>query len=235
MALTTLRRRALRNRLDRLLGRPPVIFERAVTRWFHRVFHYQKNRTWAATRFLGVPVAKCPFDLWTLQQIIFETRPDVVIETGTAHGGSAYYMARLFDLLGKGRVVSVDVEHQNSRPDHPRVTYLSGSSADPAVAVLVRGEVRPGETMMVVLDSLHTRTHVLAELRLYAPLVTPGCYLIVEDTNINGRPCFYAHGEGPGEAVEDYLKECHDFEPDPSREQYLLTFNPGGYLRRIVP
>jgi cephalosporin hydroxylase len=87
--------------------------------------------------------------------------------------------------------------------------------------------------VLVVLDSDHSRDHVLAELRAYAPLVTPGSYLVVEDTNVNGHPVYEAFGPGPMEAVQDFLKERDDFEVDRSREKFLLTFNPGGWLRKL--
>ena len=88
-------------------------------------------------------------------------------------------------------------------------------------------------TVLVVLDSDHSRDHVLAEPRAYAPLVTPGSYLVVEDTNINGHPVYEAFGPGPMEAVQDFLKERDDFEADRSREKFLLTFNPRGWLRKL--
>ena len=86
---------------------------------------------------------------------------------------------------------------------------------------------------MVDLDSNHSKQHVLEEMRAYAPMITIGNYLIVEDTNINGHPVLPEFGPGPMEAVEEFLKENHDFVPDPSREKFLVTFNPGGYLRKV--
>jgi cephalosporin hydroxylase len=180
-----------------------------------------------------VPVAKCPLDLWVYQEIVHEVRPGLIVETGTAHGGSALYLATLCDLLGAGRVVSVDAVERAGLPRHPRVTYLVGSSTDAAVFERVRGHVRAGEAVMVVLDSDHRREHVLAELRLYGALVTPGSYLVVEDTNVHGHPVFRSHGPGPWEAAAEYLAGGAPFRVDESREKFYMTFNPRGYLKRV--
>lgn len=202
---------------------------------FHEAFYYA--RLWAQVRWLGVPAYKNPFDLWVYQEILHETRPDLIIETGTAHGGSALFLASVCDALSRGRVVSIDSSDFSALPKHPRVNYLAGSSTDPDTVARVRALIRPGERVMAILDSLHSRGHVLAELRAYGPLVTPGCYLIAEDTNINGHPVHtdYPPDQGPGpfEAVEAYLRETDRFEPDPAREKFLFTFNPRGYLRCV--
>jgi cephalosporin hydroxylase len=179
-----------------------------------------------------VPVAKCPLDLWVYQEIVSEVRPGLIVETGTAHGGSALYLASLCDLVGGGRVVSVDLVARDGLPRHPRVSYVVGSSIARETFERVKVHVRPGEPVMVVLDSDHTRAHVLEELRLYGALVTPGSYLVVEDTNIHGRPVLRSHGPGPAEAVAEYLKEDPRFSVDESREKFYMTFNPGGYLKR---
>ena len=131
-----------------------------------------------------------------------------------------------------GEVVSVDIGHWPSRPAHPRLTYLTASSTDHDVVAQVAERAEGADTVLVVLDSDHSRDHVLAELRAYAPLVTPGSYLVVEDTNINGHPVYEAFGPGPMEAVQDFLKERDDFEVDRSREKFLFSFNPGGWLRK---
>jgi cephalosporin hydroxylase len=110
---------------------------------------------------------------------------------------------------------------------------LTASSTDPAVLAQVAERVADAGAVLVVLDSDHSRDHVLAELRAYAPLVTPGSCLVVEDTNVNGHPVDEAFGPGPMEAVQDFLKERDDFEVDRSREKFLFTFNPGGWLRKL--
>ena len=210
-------------------------WRRSVADGFHRLWYEagEDGGTWKDLRFLGVPTWKCPLDLWIYQELIHELAPDLIVETGTAHGGSALYLATLCEALDRGEVVSVDIGHWPDRPAHPRLTYLTASSTDPAAVEQVARRAGAAETVLVVLDSDHRRDHVLAELRAYAPLVTPGSYLIVEDTNVNGHPVFEAFGPGPMEAVQDFLKERDDFEVDRSREKFFLTFNPGGWLRKL--
>src|SRR4051794_4393035 len=160
----------------------------ATVRRFHRLYYGNSGRTWMNTRWFGVTLFKCPLDLWVYQELLVELKPDLVVETGTAAGGSALYLASCMDLLGRGRVVTVDVVERPNLPQHDRITYLTGSSTDPAIVERVRREAETAATVMVILDSDHARDHVLDELRAYASLVTPGSYLVVEDTNINGRP-----------------------------------------------
>jgi cephalosporin hydroxylase len=198
-------------------------------RSFHELY-YHKSRL--VTSWLGVRILKCPLDLWMFQDILHRTEPDLIIETGTARGGSSYFMACMCDLLGKGRIVTVDVRDVE-RPSHPRITYLHGSSVDPAILDQVRAMIEPGERVMVALDSDHSEEHVYAELQEYPQLVTKGNYLIVEDTNVNGHPVWPDHGPGPMEALQRFLAETDDFEVDRSCEKFLLTLNPSGYLKRI--
>jgi cephalosporin hydroxylase len=135
------------------------------------------------------------------------------------------------DLLGRGRIVTVDVV-EAERPAHERVTYLTGSSADPEVVARVRELVGDAAPVLVILDSDHSRDHVLEELHLYSPLVSPGSYLIVEDTNVNGHPVRPKFGPGPMEAVSEFLPGASEFSLDLEREKFFLTFNPRGFLRK---
>jgi cephalosporin hydroxylase len=221
-------------RAARLLVRRVLLPQALITRAFHRLYYYSAFRggTWHQTRWLGVQLWKCPLDLWVYQEILFDRRPDVVIETGTAAGGSALFLASLFDLLGQGRVISIDIAEQPARPEHPRITYLNRSSTDPETLEQIRGEIGPEERVMVVLDSDHRKEHVLEELRAYSELVTPGQYLIVEDTNLHGSPVLPEHAPGPMEAVGAFLAENSAFQSDRTQEKFLLTFNPRGYLLR---
>jgi cephalosporin hydroxylase len=203
-----------------------------IVRSFHELYYTSADRTIRVTYWLGVRTIKCPLDLWIYQEIIHQTRPDLIVETGSGAGGSAYFMASICDLVGSGRIVTIDVRDRQ-RPEHPRITYINGSSVADEVVAAVNEEARGEERVMVILDSDHARDHVLSELRLYAPLVTPGNYLIVEDTNVNGHPVFPEHGPGPAEALEAFLAEDDGFEVDRSREKFFLTMNPGGYLRRV--
>src|SRR5258708_14848463 len=129
------------------------------------------------TRWQGVPICKLPSDLWVLQEIIFELKPDLIIETGSAHGGSAAYMAMLLDLQNRGRIVTVDTTDYPDRPSHPRIEYLAGSSTDPAIVAAVTEKARGCDTVLVILDSAHFTDHVRQEIACYAPLVTKGSYL----------------------------------------------------------
>jgi cephalosporin hydroxylase len=182
-----------------------------------------------------VRTLKCPFDLWVYQEIIVETRPDVIIETGTDEGGSALFMAAMCDVVGHGRVVTIDIAAK-ATPPHPRVRYVSGDSVSPQTFTDVTREIAPEESVMVVLDSNHSRGHVLRELRLWERLVRKGHYVIVEDTNMNLRLAVTGRGPHPGafEAVQEFLAEQDRFEMDRSREKFMLTWNPGGYLRCVA-
>lgn len=218
-----------------LLNLPTRVRERrarSTIRRFHRLYYGHSGRTWRNTYWLGVPLQKCPLDLWMYQELLTEIRPELVVETGTFAGGSALYLGSCMDLVGRGRVITIDVVERDHRPEHARVSYLAGSSTDPDIVERVRQASASSAPVMVILDSDHSYDHVLAELRLYAPLVTPGSYLVVEDTNI-GRPVEPALVPGPYEAVEEFLRGAPGFVRDPEREKFFLTFNPGGYLRRL--
>ena len=161
-----------------------------------------------------------------------ETRPELVVETGTYRGGSAFFFASICDLLGAGEVVSIDVEPvREDYPAHPRITYLGGrSSTDPSIVAEVGARAKEKRTL-VVLDSDHSQAHVEAELAVYAPLVPVGGYVIVEDSNIGQiRKDLLP---GPLEAIEAFLAGTDEFEIDHRREKFLITHNPSGYLRRV--
>jgi cephalosporin hydroxylase len=195
--------------------------------------YYDDPHTWRTTYWLGVQTAKCPLDLWIFQEILMETRPDLIIEAGTHMGGSALFLASICDLLGTGEIITVDVEAPPGRPEHPRVTYVLGSSTDATIVEQLRRKAESSDRVMVILDSDHSEAHVFDELTHLAPLVSPGCYLVVEDTIVNGNPVLPDFGPGPMEAVGRYLAQSPlAFEIDRDREKFHLTFNPGGYLRR---
>jgi cephalosporin hydroxylase len=183
------------------------------------------------TYWLGVPILKSPLDCWVYQEIIHEQQPDLIIETGTDRGGSALFLASMCDLVGNGRVLSIDVRSAaNIR--HPRVTLLVGDSTSATVLDSVREARRTARRCMVILDSDHHAAHVERELRAYREFVSVGSYMVVEDTNVNGHPVMSEHGPGPFEAVHAFVAEDSDFEIDKSREKFLLTFFPDGYLKR---
>ncbi|MGZ7039243.1 MAG: CmcI family methyltransferase, partial [Thermoanaerobaculia bacterium] len=166
------------------------------------------------------------------QEILFEVRPDVIIECGTFQGGSALYLATICDLLDQGRIYTVDVEPRPELPLHPRIEYVRGSSISEEVTQYLHSRIDASETVLIILDSDHSRDHVLAELERYAQFVTTGSYIIVEDTNVNGHPVFPDHGPGPMEALTDFMStHQHEFAIDEEREKFFLTFNPRGFLR----
>ena len=209
--------------------------ERAIVDAFHRLYYdgpEGKGRVHHRTTWMGVPCLKCPMDLWAYQEILAEVRPDLVVETGTHLGGSALFLANMLDLLGGGELITIDVLERPGRPVHPRIRYVAGSSADAGLVEELLGK-RPEEKRLVILDSDHSKAHVARELALFAPFVSVGSYLVVEDSNVNGHPVLPDFGPGPSEAVADFLAEHPGFVADVSREKFLMTFNPGGYLKRV--
>jgi cephalosporin hydroxylase len=201
--------------------------------FFHKLYHGTMGQTWMNTYWLGVPVFKCPMDLWVYQEIISNVRPDVIIECGTWKGGSALSMAHILDILDNGKVLTIDIDDVQGRPEHKRINYLLGSSTSEDIVATAKQLIRSNERVMVVLDSDHHEQHVLNELRIYSRFVSKGSYLIVEDTNLNGHPVKPDFGPGPMEAVNQFLKETSDFIVDKSKEKFYMTFNPNGYLIKV--
>jgi cephalosporin hydroxylase len=204
-----------------------------IIRRFHKLYYYSRQRTWENTFWLNVPTAKCPLDLWVYQEIICEIKPDLIIETGTAYGGSALFLASICDQINRGQIITIDVVELPGRPEHQRIKYLTGSSTAAEVVEEIRGLIKPDDQVMVILDSGHGAAHVRRELDIYSPLVTLGSYLIVEDTNVNGHPVLPLYGAGPMEALGEFARTRTDFVPDRQREKFFMTFNPKGYLRRV--
>ncbi len=200
---------------------------------FHRAFYASRN-THGMTFYEGVPILKSPLDLWVYQEILWDLRPTLLIETGTAYGGSALYYARQFDRIGEGQIISIDLEPAKQLPQHPRITYASGySSTLPSMVKSVAAIASGHPRVMVVLDSDHSKRHVLAEMDAYAPLVTHGQFMVVEDTNINGRPVpiDWRGGPGPGPACDEWIPQHPEFEEALMAQRYLMTFHT--WLRRI--
>ena len=213
---------------------------RTLVEQFHKIWYGSDASS--SVKWLGVPTLKNPLDMWMYQQVLFDCRPDILIETGTHRGGSALYFASVARAMQLPlRVITIDI---NPKIDfdaamhgvHPIVGISTHGATRRTVADYI-GSVgadlgRP-PAIMVVLDSDHSRDNVAEELRCFAPLVTAGQYLVVEDTNINGHPVFPAHGPGPYEAVEEFLQSTTEFVVDATCERFLMTFNPHGWLRRI--
>jgi cephalosporin hydroxylase len=209
-----------------------------VTRSFAELWWSEKKTTLFANRWLGVPTLQHPFDAWVTQEIICEVRPDLIIECGTYRGGSAVMWAMLLEqVTPSGRILTIDVEDLLDRARSVpvfarRVDALRGSTVEPRILAEVRNRAA-GKRTLVILDSAHTKEHVAAELEAYAPLVTPGSYLIVQDGVVNGHPVEPEHGPGPFEAVTEFLERNASFAIDETRERMLFTFNPNGFLRRL--
>lgn len=209
--------------------------EEEIVRDFHKLYYglwFERRVDTHTLSWFGYEMMKCPLDLWIYQELLVRTRPDFAVETGTWWGGSALYLAMLFDQIGHGQVVTVEVNVKPNLPEHPRIRYIVGSCLDPAVIGQVRDAVG-SQRAMVILDSHHGTEHVYQELLAYSPLVQTGDYLIVEDTNINGHPVYPEYGPGPTEAIERFLSHSDEFVIDPRCERFLLTMNPKGYLRRV--
>lgn len=197
---------------------------------------------------MGVPIIQLPADIIATQEIIWDTKPDIIIETGVARGGSVVFMASMLELIGKGRVIGVDVDirahNRDSIERHPmakRITLIDGSSVDPMVVKRVRDAIPQDSAVMVILDSDHSHDHVLSELRNYAPLVTRGCYLVVSDSSLGylnadqtprNRAKVYLKGNEPRSALNSYLKETDRFVVDPVvNGKLFMSSTLGGYLR----
>jgi cephalosporin hydroxylase len=196
---------------------------------------------------LGMPIIQMPTDVVLMQEIIWDNRPQVIIETGVARGGSVILYSSMLQLLGEGKVVAIDIDirphNRRAIEGHPlsdRVVLIEGSSTDPVVHDQVRKEIGDSQRVMVVLDSHHSHEHVLQELRIFGPLVTPGQFMIVADTLIEElplqehRPRVWGPGDNPKTAVDAFLAEMPEiFDVDKfSNDKLLLSSSRGGYLRR---
>ena len=210
-----------------------VDIKREIIDKFHDLYYSNKKETWLATKWRGVFVAKCPLDLWVYQEIIQDTQPDIIIETGTAFGGSALYLKDILHMhKSSGKVITIDTNPLGHFKDEDGVIQLVGDSISPIIVNFVKSVIDIDDKVMVILDSDHSQGHVLKELNIWASFVSKGCYLIVEDTNVNGHPVNIEHGPGPMEALEEWLPSHPEFGHDIWRERLLLTFNPNGYYKR---
>lgn len=203
---------------------------------FHDIYYNGLNGIpiYTNTYWMGVPCLKCPLDLWIYQEIIFEIQPDLILETGTHKGGSAFFLAHILDILGKGEVITIDIDGETERPVHPRITYATGSSSDTELLASIFQCGQDWQRKMFILDSDHSKIHVLNELKAIEKYVNVEDHIIVEDTNVNGHPTYPEHGPGPFEAVNEFLYHNQRFIFEKDREKFLMTFNPKGYLKCIA-
>lgn len=227
------------------LGRDKAVFDGS-TNYMLQLDPYDYSYLWS---WMGVPIIQMPADVMATQEVIWNTKPDVIIETGVARGGSVLFMASILELMGNGKVIGVDIDirahNREAIETHPmskRVTLIEGGSVDADVLERVRAEIPVGARVMVVLDSDHSRNHVLGECRAYGPMVTPGCFMVVADTMIGhvaqedapqNRSKIWYEGDEPLSALRDYMAECDDFEVDEVLNgKLVLSSSPGGYVRR---
>lgn len=200
-------------------------------RWFY------DTGVWKNMHYRGVRILKVPSDLWSYQEILHERGIEWVVETGTRHGGSALYFADLLSAKNAaGRVISIDIDRDSRRLEsHPEIDFIIGDSGSEATVETVRRMLPAGRgPLFLILDSEHTREHVLRELHAFLPLLQAGDYLVVEDTCVNGRPVRPAFGPGPYEALQEFMAlHCEQFVRDEARERkFGFTAAPGGYLIR---
>jgi len=214
-----------------------------------REFNLESNKSQYSYNFswMGRPIIQYPQDMIAMQEIIWQVKPDLVIETGIAHGGSLIYYASLLELIGKGEVLGIDIdirEHNlmeiEKHPMFKRIKMMQGSSVDSQIVEQVKKYAEGKSTVLVCLDSNHTHAHVLDEIKMYSPFVTVGSYLIVFDTIVEklpdnylpGRP--WAKGNNPMTAVKEFIKTSDQFVVDTAIDNKLLiSVAPGGYLKRI--
>jgi cephalosporin hydroxylase len=196
----------------------------------------ERTENFAVTNWLGTPVWQNILDLWTIQETISEVRPALLIETGTNRGGSALFYASVMDLLGEGRVVTIDVERLHEL-NHPRIEFIHGGSTDPEVFAKVQAAAESvAGPVMVILDADHARDHVARELELYGSLVTPGSLLLSQDGVIDQLRIFADSRPGPLDANRAFLAAHPEFEHDQERNaRFLITHHPLGWLRKRGP
>ena len=212
------------------------------------IYKYSYNFSW-----LGRPIIQLPQDIIAMQEIIWNVQPDLIIETGIAHGGSLIFSASMLELnaacggLGDARVLGIDIDirahNREAIEAHPlsrRIDMIEGSSIAPDVIARVQAQAAGGQRALVCLDSHHTHDHVLAELQAYAPLTSVGSYCVVFDTVIEDMPADmfpdrpWGKGNNPKTAVWEYLKNHPEFEIDKSiQHKLLITVAPDGYLKRV--
>ncbi|MCG2615398.1 cephalosporin hydroxylase family protein [Terrimonas sp. NA20] len=216
-----------------------------------RSFNTESNKAQYSYNFkwMGRPVIQYPQDILAMQELIWEIKPDLIIETGIAHGGSLIFYASVLELVGKGEVLGIDIdirEHNKKEIEaHPmfkRITMIQGSSIAAETVEQVKAFAKDKPVIMVVLDSNHTHEHVLEELKAYAPLVSLNSYVVVFDTIVEHLPEDYLPGlkrpwgigDNPLTAVRTYLAENPQFEIDDSiNNKLLISVAPDGYLKRV--
>ena len=207
-------------------------FNMTLRQW---LLYHQKNIVFDKCYWMGVRALKNPFDAWIYQEIIYDVKPDVIVEIGSAEGGSTLYFANLLDILGKGMVISIDIDRSKYNVKHDRIVVITGDSSSQEV-ITKTAELCRGKSVLVIHDGDHHKEQVLKDLRSYSKLVSVKSYFIVEDSIVDlfkpgdGIGQWY---EGPLKAIEQFISETSNFVVDKERERYILTYNPKGFLKRI--
>jgi cephalosporin hydroxylase len=196
---------------------------------FNALYWQMGVQTWGITRWRGVYVMKPPTDLWVYQELIYEIKPDLIIESGTCHGGSALFMRDVLDkIYPEGKIITIDISHDSIQEQArvPGIEYYLGGSTEVETITYLKAyiEAYKCQRVMVILDSDHEEVHVSKELELYAPLVTVGSILIVEDTS---------NHPGPIAAVNSWALRQKGFKKNLMGEKFMLTFNRDGYWEKI--
>jgi cephalosporin hydroxylase len=229
--------------LSRTRGRPTALVRRlAAPIWYSKVVRRSaltgliwRTGNFTGTTWLGHPIWQNPLDAWGLQEAMVGDGVDLVIECGTNRGGSAFYMASIMDLLGRGHVITIDIEKLTDL-EHHRIEFIVGSSTDSATVDAVKrriDDLKP-DKIMVLLDSDHAGPHVLRELELYAPLVPVGGYVYVQDGCIDELGYMRPERPGPLWATRQFVASDNRFEIDEARStRYLYSHSPSGWLRRV--
>jgi len=213
--------------------------EKKIVENFHLLYIKKNKQTYDNTYWMGVRSLKSPLDLWIYQEILYQNKPDIIIETGTNEGGTALFLANICDLLHHGEIITIDIASITKKPLHNRIHYLQGDAVSDESILKIKellDEINSNHNrkIMVILDDAHDEKHVLKEIEIYGKLVTKGQYLIVEDTSMGGHPAYPELGSGPFEAVQKYFQTHTDFEIDLSCEKFLFTLNPNGYLKKTA-
>lgn len=213
--------------------------DQAIYDRFHTLWYGNAEKTWKRNTWFGIPTRQNPMDVWVHQEILTELKPDFVLDIGTFHGGTALIWAMILEHVHpSGKVITVDIEdHTAAAKKWPlwekRIQFLHGSSTDPKIVDQIRKQVA-GKKVLAILDSNHSMKHVLDELKVYAPMIPVGSYVIVQDSNSGGNPV--QHGfKGPMAALQAFLKGNDEFISDKERERLIFTFCPSGYLKRVKP
>jgi cephalosporin hydroxylase len=208
--------------------------EEALDSPLSRVLPIMQKRIMESTTYHGIPTLKNPLDFWVYQEIVWESKPDFVIEIGNLYGGSTLALAHICDLIGKGRILAVDACHDHivrQVREHPRVSLFTGDAC--AMLPQVKAAIPPQSSVMILDDSEHSYEHTLKVLENFSDLVGVGNYFIVED-GICHHGLDVGPQPGPYEAVEAFVSNSKSFIVDRDKENFGITWNPKGYLKRIA-